>query len=504
MLECNKLFIKLLDFLSNSDYVFSNTYVLANYTKPMEFEWLSKKWYELNILFPAQSEILIANIVEVIEDGEIKRFPIVSNNGKNIKFPFNREENIRNSIYELCIQTKCFHMPLKEHIHFWHKMNWWNSEYDLSIKYLGDWLSSFSYLNDIESTINIENGDFFNWIEELLNLFNNDEILTGNINQNKYKIFPNQNGVLLAKYRIYLDNGDIPDELKDILLSLGIDIRDSLLNSNLFIGGGIAIGSEKFKDIKDIIGLIKEQVSKFNSDKMKGVQLPENVQAVFKTLYLWLCSNTLYSELFGELYTNKETRLLDEETIKSSIARDNKTIELMEKYGISNIDELEELIEKGMPINKTPLGPEDLLISMGITTFEELERAKSMFADNKEIIEGLNHISSNDIEKLEKVLRLIQRSKENVKQKLNGNLSYDCSKWQESSLTTITGIVKNGLEIKLVIRPGDGEQIILFYPEEYETLENNINELWFDKETEQGLYTFGRFLKRAKISRMPI
>jgi hypothetical protein len=31
-----------------------------------------------------------------------------------------------------------------------------------------------------------------------------------------------------------------------------------------------------------------------------------------------------------------------------------------------------------------------------------------------------------------------------------------------------------------------------------------MNELWYDNEKEQALYTFGRFLKRAKISKMPI
>jgi hypothetical protein len=99
---------------------------------------------------------------------------------------------------------------------------------------------------------------------------------------------------------------------------------------------------------------------------------------------------------------------------------------------------------------------------------------------------------------------MIKRSKENVFQKLSSLPEYDCTNWSETSLTTISGITKNGKSIELVIRPGDGNQIILFYPKEFDTLENNINELWYDKESEQGIYTFGKFLKRAKISRMPI
>jgi hypothetical protein len=504
IIECKNLFLKLLSFLTNNDFEFSNTYVLANFTKPNEFEWLSKSWYENFILQPIQENLLKAKIVEVLEDGKIFRRPIISENGNSIMFPYHKEESIRIEIYDLCKKTNHFILPLFDHIHFWHKMNWWHEKHYLSIKYLGTWFSSFATIYDVQNLIKIESTKFTNWCEELFSLFNKDEILIGNINQNRLRVYPNQKGVLLTKNRIYLDNGETPEELKDILLLLNVDIREILLDINLYISGGIAIDKEKVKDVKDIVAQIKEQVSKYNSDKMKGIQLSDDIQSAFKTLYLWLCSNTNYSELFGDLYTNKETRLLDEATIKSSIERDSKTIALLEKYGISNIDDLEKLIEKGLPKKKESLKPENLLVSLGITSVDDLERAKLLFADNKEITEALRHISSNDFEKLEQVLKLIKRSKENVKRKLQNHPLYDCSNWEESSLTTIKGIVKNGLQIKLVIRPGDGEQIILFYPEEYETLDNNINELWYDNEKEQALYTFGRFLKRAKVSKMPI
>jgi hypothetical protein len=504
MIECKNLFVKLLGFLTNDNFKFSNTYVLANFTKPNEFEWLSKSWYENFILNPIHENILKALIVEVLVDGNIIRRSIISENGNFVMFPYHKEESIRNQIYNLCNQTNYFVLPLFSHIHFWHKMNWWNEKHYLSIKYLGTWFSSFTKVDDLLNVINIESTKFINWCEELFSLFNKDEILIGNINQNKLRVYPNQKGDLLTKNRIYLDNGEIPEELKDILFLLSIDIRGILLDIKLYISGGIAIDKEKVKDVKDIVAQIKDQVSKYNSDKMKGIQLSEEIQIAFKTLYLWLCKNIEYSEIFGDLYTNKEARLLDEATIKSTIERDSQTMALFEKYGISNLYDLEKLIEKGLPKIKENIKPEDLLISLGITSLDELERAKLIFADNKEITEALSHISSSDYEKLEKVLKLINRSKLNVKRKLQDNPSYDCSNWEETSITTINGIVKNGLHIKLVIRPGDGGQIILFYPEEYATLENNINELWYDNEKEQAIYTFGRFLKRAKISKMPI
>lgn len=500
--ECKILYTQLLNFVSISSIDFKNTYVLADYKMPDNYEWLYKKWYEDNILNPLRNLILTSKIVEIKKGNVFSKRAICGEN-EIINFPFHKDENVRNQIYALCDTPSYFLLPLKEHIHKWHRINWWDDKYNLSIKNLANWFSKQQNLLNIQDIVGVKE-NFIEWVEKFINIFNNEESIVGLINQNKLAVYPNQNGKLVAKNIVFWDNADIPDALKDILLNLEIDIRNILLDKNIFVSGGITIDKEKVIDLKFVIQLIKDQVNKFNSDKMNGVVLKEEIQLTFKKLYIWLCENHEYSEHFGELYNNKETRLLDEETIKLSIESDQKTKAIMDKYGITSIDELEVFLEKKNGKKKEPLNPENLLISLGVTSVDELERAKLMFANNKEITEALSHISSNDFEKLEQVLKLINRSKENVKRKLQNHPLYDCTNWVESSLTTINGIVKNGFQIKLVIRPGDGEQIILFYSEEYETLEDNMNELWYDNEKEQALYTFGRFLKRAKISKMPI
>lgn len=502
ILECKNLFEKLLNFVSESSIVFRNTYLLADFKMPIEYEWLYHKWYEENILKPSQSAILAAKIVEVKSGNAIVKKAIFGET-EMVNFPFHKDQNVRDKIFELCSTPLHFSMPLKEHIHKWHKINWWDSEYDLSIKNLANWFSAQQNIQAIKVTVGVEES-FAQWLESFINIFNNEDSIVGLINQNRLSIYPNQNGILVSKNIIHWDNGNIPEILKDILLNLGIDIRHNLLNSELNISGGIAIDRERAIEVQYVIQQIKDQVNKYNSDKMKGVALSEEIQATFKKLYIWLCENHQYSEYFGELYQNKETRLLDEDTIKKSIESDQKTKAFMEKYGISTIDELEDLIDRNSLKKKELINPEDLLISMGITSTEDLARAKEMFAQNREISEVLKHISSNDLEKLGRVLQMIQRANENVKKKLSGLANYDCTNWIQTSLTTVSGIKKNGSDIEIVIRPGDGDQIILFYPIEFDTLENTFNELWYDRGSEQSVYTFGRFLKRTKISRMPI
>ena len=502
IIECNKLLIDLLKFVSESEMNFQNTYVLADCKMPENFDWLHVKWYEENILNPLKLTLLTSRIVETQKENIIYR-KAIKGNEECIDFPFHKEANVRERIFDLCNTPNYFILPLKKHIHKWHKINWWDEKYDLSIKNLSKWFSTMETLQNIQDTIGI-NDNFIKWVEDFVNMFNEEETVVGLINKNQLPIYPNQNGELVTKNKIYWDNADIPEVLKDILFNLGIDIRKVLLKKELYISGGLALDKEKVIDVKYVVNQIIDQVNKYNSDKMKGVFLRQDIQSTFKELYLWLCEHHNYSDLFGDLYNNKETRLLDEETIKQSIENDQKTQALMTKYGITNIDELENILEKKSSKKTEPINPENLLISLGITSASDLEKAKIMFIDNKEISEALKHISINDLEKLGRVMKMINRSKENVYQKIKTLTEYDCTNWRETSLTTVAGIIKNGKEIELVIRPGDGNQIILFYEQEFITLEKNINELWYDLETEQAIYTFGKFLKKAKISRMPI
>lgn len=500
--ECKNLYSQLLNFVSESSLVFKNTYVLADIHMPENYEWLYPKWYEENILNPLRGSILSSKIVEIEAENGVTKNAIINEN-YSIDFPFHKDEKVRNQIYELCKTPSYFILPLKDHIHKWHKINWWDDKYDLSIKNLANWFSEQDNLLNIQEIVGVKE-NFIEWVERFINILNFEDSIVGLINQNRFSIYPNQNGNLVSKNTIYWDNGDIPEDLKDILYNLEIDVRNILLNKEITISGGITIDSEKIIDVKYVIQKIKEQVNKFNSNKMNGVELKEEIQLTFKKLYLWLCENHEYSEHFGELYYNKETRLLDEETIKLSIESDQKTKAIMDKFGITSIDELEVFLENNNKKKNEPIKPENLLVSLGITSVEDLERAIEMYSGNKEISEALKHISSNDKERLGQVLTMINRSRENVKKKLLGLKNYDCTNWCETSLTTVTGIKKNGIDIDIVIRPGDGNQIILFYPTEFDTLENNINELWYDRDNEQETYTFGRFLKKAKISRMPI
>jgi len=183
--------------------------------------------------------------------------------------------------------------------------------------------------------------------------------------------------------------------------------------------------------------------------------------------------------------------------------------ELLAEQGMT-LGELLKLAEKGKlkdllnpkeEKQKPPLSIQDALISLGISTSEELEKALK----DRTVYEQFGHISEASFEMLEYVLSLIERAKENVKKHLSQLPEYDTSNWQEVATTVISGVSKNGNMINIVVRPSDGGQVIFYYSSEKDTLEQASAELWIDDDKKEPQHlTLGRILKRNRIDRISV
>jgi len=506
LIECRNLYLRLLNLIASSKYNFKETYTVANFSMPAQYEWIGKQsrlWYKTEINDHLQKKILQEPIVEIHDSNE-KAAVLKEDNKQRVWFPSNLKEEILEDIWILASNWLTY-IPLKYQYKKWNKIPLPGID-KLTIEVFCNSLNNNS-INWLQEQLDGTNNFFktpVEWLNKFYSITDSDIKTVNKINTNKLAILPNQNGDFVVKSKLYTDGGGIPEELKDILNELGTDCRVTLLHTDVFLLGDIAIDKEKVFKFKNAADKIKEHVINFNSEKMRGVELSKQIKNAFQKLYVWLNKNPNRGEEFGELYNNKEKVLLDGETIKNLLDRDNKINDFLTKHGISNLNELENLIGNKKNDGIQTNDPENLLVSLGITTLMDLEKAKTQFENDKEISLALKHISSGDLGKLQKVLVMINRSKTNVKSALELNDEYDCTGWMETSITTISGIKKNGYPIKLVIRPGDGNQIILFYPDEFEVLEIPSNELWYDIETEQNSYSFGRFLKKANINRMPL
>lgn len=335
-----------------------------------------------------------------------------------------------------------------------------------------------------------------------------------------YSILPDQNGDFKKKVELSVDD-NIDDELKDILEGLGGECRSKLLSTEIFLD----IEGRKLSD-KEIASQITEKVNQiYKYDLGRGRE--EDTKAIFQKLYTWLYYNSEVAKIiFGDLYDKRslilrteEENIIDIEFKQKILANpngytENEIIHLVnipkEKLRIITDDDLEQLIQNRIneindakSINSQSEDPSSLLLRLCITSKEELEKAQIKFADTN-IGESLRHISTTT--DYSYVHDIIRRAKDNVKRYLAQKSNYNISGWREESLTVVAGIFKDNRSIKLVIRPSDGGQIIIWYQEEFNTLEQTdlFTELWYDNGNEQGIYSFGRLLKKAGINRIPM
>lgn len=347
------------------------------------------------------------------------------------------------------------------------------------------------------------------WLERLINFIlkaNRPELLNGG----NTPILPNQNGHFRIKDDLFLDDGGIDENLKDIVTSLGYDCRVDLLEKSIFL----ELPANRTKTQQDIANEINQRIRPLLSE----VPRSETTRKIFKALFLWFNAHKEDAALiFDDLFKNRH-RLYDDEEIAENmkkaemlddiLAEQDVTIEdiarLVKKHNLKAlIEKLEGDTQNEEPEPQTPDEIQAILIQLGITSEKELIRALA----DRSIAKRFQHIPSNEVsvEMFEYVMELIQRSKENVRTFLQAKPDYDTSGWHETSITVISGVKKHAQPVTIVVRPSDGGQVIFYYGVEKDALEQPNAELWTHSgQTEPQHLTLGKIIKRNNITRIEV
>jgi hypothetical protein len=403
--------------------------------------------------------------------------------------------------------------PAKQTVEGFEKSAWEESD---------KWLVK-TLCNQISSYQNVENLSLklktpaINWLHEFV-IF----LVKGGLGSmlNDYKLLPNQLGELKKKTELSLDN-DIDSDLKEICEGLTKSLKINLLDKGIFL------------EIENRC-ISNEEVAKTISEKAieiyqrdHGHNRSQEIKNLFEKLLKWMYDHGESSSkfLFKDLFERRNLVLrTDEENIQAIEFRQSilnnpngySEADVMkfintrkEDFVAFTVDEFEKRVQEevkkrlGATENVKDTDPNDLILNLGIASQEDLIKAMEKF-DGTPIGLALQHYSSTA--DFSYVHGIIMRAKENVKSYLSTRPEYNISNWNEDSFTVISGVEKNGFPIKLVIRPSDGNQIIVWYPEEFEALEqrNSFAELWHDNDLHQGIYSFGSFLRKTKTNRLPV
>lgn len=313
-------------------------------------------------------------------------------------------------------------------------------------------------------------------------------------------ILPNQNGIFKTKDELFLDSGDIDEVLKDIACSAGNDIREELLLSDIFL----ELPENRTRYLADIAPDIIQYIKNNQSlAKSRDLIVKDN----FKKFYKWLSGNEKKAkEHFCEILEHKHW-LYDDREIAENMKKAEAYDDILERFNIQDLKGLEEILKRNSKIENVDNSDEksevseELLAQSGIYTADALQQAISsnVFGDN------FIHDSKSDITKFEFVNGILERSKNNVIDYLKKKSEYDLSNIVEID-KTIFIIKKHDVEMYLIIRPSDYEQVILYYDSEKDVLDYEKDwELWVeDGNADPERITFGKMLKLTGINRIPL
>ena len=312
----------------------------------------------------------------------------------------------------------------------------------------------------------------------------------------RYPIIPNQNGYFKAKSYLYYDGDSIPDFAKDVCLVAGTDFRDEVASTKIDVSN-IVPRKKGYKDVSEVI-------TKYMREHMNNISVSSPEREAFNNTYTWLREHkddkTIkqhFQELLNHLYW-----FYNDDEISESISKANELDNLLSKFGISDVRQLEIILAQK---NSAPVSPvvltEELLCRYGVSSKEELQR----LINSKVIDDNFLHLIDSNIEKFQFVQQIMQRSLTNIQTYLRSLADYDLSEIVMLHKTIFLA-KKDGREIYIIARPSDYDEVILYYDAEFDTLDFTKDfELWVENgKSDPQKLTFGRILKLTGVNRIPL
>lgn len=476
-------------------------------------KYFDDNWYKENIQRPLRENILKTKIVEIDSS------PIEKKLISHLWFPLKSySEDVQEKLWQFTYDLFPSAVCKKDHLKNWCNVSWegWNKiTYTEIIKNLAGQAS----IAKLSQTLGKSEDDTFEWLNSLCKfLLEEDSNL---IHFENFAITPNQNGVFKKRRELSIDKIKDPD-LVGILELLGDDWKNILLNES------VMFGRYSVKEKIDIASKITERLQKpsyKDNDFIKAISLlsewfehnKEIAEKIFSDLYgkrAELFMNTINDKenLYKVMRSKADLTQLAKVAqaleanpkLLESVQKAEELTKLLSEFNAKDVTELKELLQqsqnKGSEIIKREI-TQEVLVSLGITTVEELEEALK----DKEISSKFFHSSTPNVNMFLYAQTLINRAKTNIISHLKSLSNYDCSDLEELATTVLGGIKKDGLSIHVVIRPSDNGEVIIYYSSEKDTLDYANAELWIDNGIEEPQHlTLGKILKTTGINKIPV
>lgn len=312
----------------------------------------------------------------------------------------------------------------------------------------------------------------------------------------QYAIIPNQNDSFKSASYLYYEADSIPEFVKDVCRISGTDLREELASVKINVSG-IIPRKKGYKDVSTII-------TSYIREHMNNIRVSSDEKESFNKTYMWLRNqkdDPVIKQHFEELLNHLYWFYNDDE-ISESISKANELDDILSKFGITDIKQLEVILTQKENESQLPRTiTEELLCQYGISSKEEFQR----LIDSKILDDNFLHYINSSIEKFIFVQQILQRTLTNIKNHLSSLQGYDLNDSVAIHKTIFTA-KKDGREIYIIARPSDYDEVILYYDAEIQTLDYTKDfELWIEdgRSTPEQL-TFGKIIRLTGVNRIPL
>ncbi|MEK6397135.1 MAG: hypothetical protein V4734_03540, partial [Terriglobus sp.] len=483
--EALALYLLLLGHASDNDW--QNLHLLAG-TRALSAELLKidHVWYSSSILTPMRATLLRTSIVRTAAD---TLAPIKSVDGStNIWFPSGTSKEVRRAIWRCCKDWIPAQLPAESDVEIWNDIVW--AECD---KLTLDQIAEFVERDETIETLagELQDIDVHQWLMKFYATLEADDAAFQAVVA-KRAIFPNQNGAFRRKADLSRDAGDIDVTLLDILNLLGDDQRDKLLD--------VAITTE-IEDLGTTNGsFVVKEIAATIEEKINDRAAMKSIRPALAKLLLWFREHASKAKkLFPMLYAQKHL-LYDDEQILDNYERAEELGALLSEYKVKNVAELRAVIEKHAASSQLLPVTQQIIASLGITSVEEWTKA----LEDKNLAALFSHESMATPEMFVLAQSLITKAKKRVIERLSTLAEYDLTDMDETALTVLAGVKKDGRDVTIVVRPAYDGTVIIYYQSERDVLDFVDHELWVDTGDDVRRITFGHILKTTDIRRFPV
>lgn len=298
-------------------------------------------------------------------------------------------------------------------------------------------------------------------------------------------LYLNQNMKFLNIDKLMIDD-KIDDELKEILMQLGYNIKEKLIYRGIKVYNQDTIPKYTNEMVaNEICNIIRKNLAR----ESEGDTRTEEQQIIYNQLTCWFIKyNQNAKRWFADIYEKQHLLTKPEETVRRlKLANDVENI--MKRNGI-DFKILNEIVDRsGQLLQMIENGEEGV---------------------SPELRELLKHISKNNSMSAEYFNKIMSRSIANVHDELVKNPYYevddDLDDWKKNSLSSTVFVAqKNSREIHIIVRPSDNSKIIFYEDTEFEALDECESELWTDDGNGNVMIvTMGDLLKTTGITMIPL